>query len=81
MLALAIHVGAPLIVTKNVRDFPSAQLFKFGIEAWGPDEFVAYLLTIDVGGSLGAIRTLRARLRKLQMPQTAQILQLLASHL
>lgn len=95
VLALAIHAGAQLIVTKNVRDFPSAQLFKFGIEAWAPDQFVAHSLTIDVGGSLGAIRTLRARLRnppmtqaeyvnmiknKLQMPQTAQILQSLTPH-
>ena len=43
VLAAAIHAGAAVIVTYNLRDFPSSELAKFGIEAWHPDEFVEFL--------------------------------------
>ncbi len=89
MLAAAIHAGAAVIVTYNLRDFPSSQLAKFGIEAWHPDEFVEFLFNGEIDAALDAIRDLRARLRrppktqseyidmltnKLGMPRTSQIL-------
>lgn len=94
VLAAAIHAGAALIVTYNLRDFPNSELAKFGIEAWHPDEFVEFLLNAEIDAALDAIREHRARLRrppktqseyigmlmnKLQMPRTAQILQTNAS--
>ena len=89
VLAAAIHAGASVIVTYNLRDFPPPELAKFGIEAWHPDEFIEFLLNADIDAALEAIHELRARLRqppktqreylellvKLHMPRTAQILQ------
>lgn len=94
VLAAAIHAGAAVILTYNLRDFPSSELAKFGIEAWHPDEFVEFLLNAEIDTALDAIRELRARLRqppktqseyihmlenKLQMSRTAQILRAYAS--
>jgi predicted nucleic acid-binding protein len=94
VLAAAIHAGAAVIVTYNLRDFPSSELAKFGIEAWHPDEFVEFLLNTEIDAALDAIREHRGRLQrppktqreyidmlmnKLQMPRTAQILGALAS--
>jgi len=89
VLAAAIHAGAAVIVTYNLRHFPSSELVKFGVEAWHPDDFVESLLYAEFDAALEAIRELRARLQrpvksqadyidmlanKLQMPRTAQIL-------
>lgn len=90
VLATAIRAGAAVIVTYNLRDFPSSVLAKFGIEPWHPDEFVEFLLNAEIDSALDAIREHRARLQrppktqsedidmlmnKLQMPRSAQILQ------
>ena len=40
VLAAAIHSGADVIVTYNVKDFPSDAILKFGIEAQHPDDFI-----------------------------------------
>lgn len=94
VLAAAIHAGAAIIVTYNLRDFPASELGKFGIEAWHPDEFVEFLLDAEIDAALDAIREHRARLQrppktqseyidmlmnKLQLPRTAQILRVLPS--
>lgn len=42
VLAAAIRCGAQIIVTKNLKDFPSEILEQFGIEAQHPDEFLDY---------------------------------------
>ncbi len=44
VLAAAIKVGADLIVTANLSDFPKLALAPHGIEAQHPDDFVANLL-------------------------------------
>ncbi len=89
VLAAAIHAGAAVIVTYNLRHFPPSELVKFGIDAWHPDDFVESLLYAEFDAALEAIRELRARLQRpaksqadyidmlvnrLQMPRTAQIL-------
>jgi predicted nucleic acid-binding protein len=40
VLAAAIHAGAQVIVTKNLRDFPAAALTHWGVEAQHPDAFL-----------------------------------------
>ncbi len=47
VLATAITTQAQLIVTFNVKDFPSKNLEKFQIEAIHPDEFVIQLLDLS----------------------------------
>ena len=43
MLAAAIHADAEVIVTRNLRDFPSHALDRWGISAQHPDAFLAEL--------------------------------------
>jgi len=40
VLAAAIHAGAHVIVTKNLRDFPVAALTPWGVQAQHPDAFL-----------------------------------------
>ncbi|MBZ4419157.1 PIN domain-containing protein [Myxococcus sp. RHSTA-1-4] len=47
VLAAAIRCGAQVIVTFNLRDFPSKVLARFDIEAQHPDDFVRNLLDLD----------------------------------
>jgi hypothetical protein len=47
VLAAAIHTGADLIVTFNLRDFPSSALAPHAIAAIHPDEFLLTLLDAD----------------------------------
>ena len=44
VLAAAIHSGARIIVTTNLRDFPASALAPFSIEACHPDAFILGLL-------------------------------------
>lgn len=52
VVAAAIHSGAQLIVTRNLRDFPAGTLALWGIEAKHPDAF----LTEVHQGSPNALR-------------------------
>ncbi len=47
VLAIAIHSKAETIITFNLRDFPSEQLKKYGIEAVHPDTFIVSLIEED----------------------------------
>jgi len=44
VLAAAVHVGAQVIVTSNLRDFPQRALAPYGIMAQSPDDFLCTLL-------------------------------------
>jgi hypothetical protein len=44
VLAAAVQCGAHVIVTANIRDFPSDSLLEWGIEARHPDQFLLNLL-------------------------------------
>lgn len=46
VLAAAIRGHADVIVTMNLRDFPSDAVGSFGIEVQHPDEFVLHLLDL-----------------------------------
>jgi len=55
--------GAGVIVTYNLKDFPSEYLASFGIEAQHPDEFISNLMDMAPGQVCLAVRQVRARLR------------------
>jgi predicted nucleic acid-binding protein len=63
VLAAAIRAGAQLIVTFNLKDFPSQHLAPFGVEAVHPDDFVAQQFDLNEGGILAAVKSHRAALR------------------
>lgn len=56
VLAAAIHADAQLIVTHNLRDFPSERLAPLGVAALHPDDFLTGLHQ-DHPGGLGRIIT------------------------
>ncbi len=80
VLALAVHVEAPMIVTENLRDFPPELLADRGIEAIDVDTFVVGHVERDPIGVLGAIDAMAARRRR--HPKTSHdIIEVLAASL
>ena len=69
VLAAAIRSGAQVIVTFNLRDFPSSALSAWGIEAVDPDAFVFDLIDLAPGAVTHAVRE-QARALK-NPPRTA----------
>lgn len=69
MLAAAIEGGADLIVTRNLRDFPTDCLAPYGLAAQHPDAFIVDLLEADLEAVLAAVRGHRAALKN--PPRTA----------
>ena len=62
VLAGAIHGGAPVIVTANLRHFPAATLVPHGIVAQHPDVFVRALIEDDAEAVVAAVSDHRAAL-------------------
>ncbi len=63
MLAAAIRTGAQLIVTANLKDFPSEALNTFGIEAVHPDTFVEQQMGLREEVIVGVAQRQRAALK------------------
>jgi len=70
VLAAAVHGGASIIVTSNLRDFPDTALASHGISAMTPDSFALHLLALDRDGVLEALEGDRADMRN--PPLTAE---------
>jgi predicted nucleic acid-binding protein len=56
ILAVAIRSSASLIVTENLRDFPSTAIIQYGVEAITADDFLADLFDLDVVVVMAAIK-------------------------
>jgi predicted nucleic acid-binding protein len=69
VLAAAIHCGASIIVTANLRDFPRDALSSYSIEARHPDTFILGLLSDSPDEVIDALRELRGDL--VNPPMTA----------
>lgn len=63
ILAAAIKCSASVIVTFNLKDFPSDALEPFEIEAVHPDDFIADLFDLDQAAVLEAVQAQRASLK------------------
>ena len=59
VLAAAIRAGAQVIVTFNLKDFPSSRLAQFDVEAQHPDDFIWHLLDYHPGRTCEAIEASR----------------------
>lgn len=60
VLAAAVRGGAALIVTANLKDFPSSALDRYGIEAVHPDDFLQDQLDLDADRTLQCLTEQRA---------------------
>ena len=63
VLAAAIRAVAEVILTFNLKDFPTDTLATYGIEAWHPDDFVTHLLEREPTFVCGAVRRHRKGLK------------------
>jgi hypothetical protein len=63
VLAAAICGRADVIVTFNLKDFPTATLAPLGIEAQHPDDFISHLLDVDSGAVCLAVKRQRESLK------------------
>jgi predicted nucleic acid-binding protein len=80
VLALAVHVGAPTIVTENLRDFPTAMLEPFGVEAVSADAFGLAQVDLHPGAVRASIAAMAAR--RVRHPRTVvEIAETLARYL
>lgn len=80
VLALAVHVGASIIVTENLRDFPDALCSPFDVEAVSADAFVLHQIHLAIDGVLASVDAMAARRRR--SPRTRiQIIERLSGHL
>ena len=63
VVAAAIHSGASLIVTFNLKDFPANALKPYNLAAQHPDDFIVDLLDLHPAGVLEAAANHRRSLR------------------
>ena len=64
VVAAAIHCGASLIVTFNLKDFPQATLQPYHLAAQHPDDFIVDLLDLHTAAVLQAVASHRRSLKK-----------------
>lgn len=63
VLAEAIHSSATIILTYNLRDFPTSSLSKYNIIAQHPDKFLTQLLSIQPDMVCAAVKKQRMNLK------------------
>ena len=73
VLAAAIHGGADVIVTANLKDFPAETLASYNMVAQEPDAFICDLLLAAPDAAVAAFAADRARLRNPAMSQAEYI--------
>ncbi len=81
VLAAAIRCQSDVIVTFNLKDFPSNYLSSFDVEAQHPDEFILYLLDLYPVQVCSAAEKVRQRLRTPRMDQGKYLSNLLKQSL
>ncbi|GAB2892402.1 hypothetical protein GCM10027093_29630 [Paraburkholderia jirisanensis] len=64
VLAAAMHAGAEVIVTFNLKDFPAEVLNKHGVSAQHPDDFIFDLFDLHAAKVLEAAATHRNALTR-----------------
>ena len=68
VLALAVHIAAPIIVNGNLRDFPSDLCGQHGVEALSSDQFLASYMQADQDHSADLLRAIEAMAARRRRP-------------
>jgi hypothetical protein len=68
VLAAAVHIGAPTIVTNNLKHFLPEDCEPYGVEAQNADGFVLHLVSLDPIAVRDAVITIA--LRRTRPPQS-----------
>ena len=68
VLAAAVHIGAPTIVTNNLKHFLPKDCAPYGVEAQNANGFVLHLVSLDPIAVRDAILTIS--LRRTRLPQS-----------
>lgn len=76
VVAAALKTQAHMIVTENLRDFPSAILAPLNLEAKSADAFIADTLSLDVGKAVDAIQQMRERFKKPELTADQLLLEM-----
>lgn len=71
VLAAAITTSAQVIVTDNLKDFPSDTLAPFDIDAISADEFISAAIELDRLTAIAALRKMRERFKNPAMDAEA----------
>lgn len=79
VLAAAVAAGVDLLVTTNLKDFPSASYEKYGLEVIHPETLLSRLFNHDEHGCIEALHQ-DARRRRNPPMATEQVLAQLATH-
>ncbi len=64
VVAAAVGIGANVIVTRNLRDFPAGALAPYGVKARTPDQVLCDLFDRQPDLTIAAGAAMRARLRR-----------------
>jgi hypothetical protein len=80
VVAAAVGIGATVIVTRNLRDFPQRALAPFGLEARTPDHVLCGLLEERPDLVITAGAAMRARLKRPPQSPDAWLAALTAGH-
>lgn len=70
VVACAIQTRAAVIVTNNLKDFPSESLSLHKLEAISLDDFIADILDLAGVEAVAALRTMRQRFNKPELDAT-----------
>lgn len=81
VLAAALKTRAHIIVTDNLKDFPSVILDPLNIEALSTDQFLANTIALDIGKAVAAIRELRLRFKRPEVNAEVLLIKMEASGL
>ena len=81
VLAAAVKTQASMIVTENLKDFPSSVVSGLNIEAKSADAFIADTIALDTGRAVAAIREMRLRFKRPEKTAEALLLDMEAAGL
>ncbi|WP_315703391.1 MULTISPECIES: PIN domain-containing protein [unclassified Bradyrhizobium] len=81
VLAAAVKTQASMIVTENLKDFPSKILSALNVEAKSADEFIADTIALDPGRAVAAIRQMRERFKRPEKTAETLLLEMEADDL